>query len=481
MSPFALLVLLISGGPTPEYNQYAIESNARYVESLTRSAQYQRVHFANGSKTAATIATVEPAPLAREKVAFAWIWDENLPAERTVYRAPTLKRLDGPSTRPAITGAVKAFAQTAQSGQKGLLYFTGHGSPGANALGSLLGLGGEDTQNTLYACWGNQDLSVRELAGLLQPIWPQRAPLVLVMVQCHAGGFANLLFEGGDPQKAVWNRDFCGFFAATGDRQAAGCTSQVDERDYQDFTTHFFAALSGISRDGRPISGADCDQNGTVSLLEAFAWANVRDLSIDVPVCTSDTFLRRVFPASDAAWTKTSYATLLAGAAPWQKAILSGLSAALHLAGDTRLQQAVDAHRQLKAHLAAIEKSREDETPPNVDEAELERRAARLKSELRRRFPGLQAPRRSSKFGAAKLSALNWLHQRPADLEFFNRATRLYEEADGAGEVREAMLWRFLRCARTITLEKRLLERGTAEQKAIFAHLRSAESRNPLK
>jgi hypothetical protein len=41
------------------------------------------------------------------------------------------------------------------------------------------------------------------------------------------------------------------------------------------------------------VTGADFDQNGTVSMLEAFAHTGLRDNSIDVPVCTSDQFLRQ--------------------------------------------------------------------------------------------------------------------------------------------------------------------------------------------
>ena len=339
-----LRALIISGGPNLEYNQYAIESNARYLEKLTAKAPWQRVFFADGRANSRTISALQPTPRYRAERALAWITETDLPDEPVGVQASALKRIDGPATKTAVNGALNAFNR-AGANERGLLYFTGHGSAGQKT--NFLGREAPDYQNTLYALWGDDDYSTRELARAVKN-WPAKNPLVLVMVQCHSGGFANVLFEGGDPTKPFVERDIAGFFASTGERAAAGCTNEVNERDYQDFTTHFFAALSGTSRDGRRVTGADYDRNGAVSMSEAFAWANVHDRSIDVPVSTSDAYLRTVYPRPIEGWQKTPYSTLLAGAQPWQKAMLNELSQTLGLKGETRIADAMKAYDALQ-------------------------------------------------------------------------------------------------------------------------------------
>ena len=47
------------------------------------------------------------------------------------------------------------------------------------------------------------------------------------MVQCFSGGFANVIFEGGDPEKGLAAHSRAGFFATVNNRLAAGCTALV--------------------------------------------------------------------------------------------------------------------------------------------------------------------------------------------------------------------------------------------------------------
>ena len=74
--------------------------------------------------------------------------------------------------------------------------------------------------------------------------------VVLVMVQCHSGGFAHTIFEQANASQALALHARCGFFSQVHDRAAAGCTPDVDEADYQEYSSFFWAALAGRTRAG---------------------------------------------------------------------------------------------------------------------------------------------------------------------------------------------------------------------------------------
>ena len=216
-----------------------------------------------------------------------------------------------------------------------LIYVTGHGSPGDDTL-----------DNNNYDLWSNGYLSVRTLAGEIKTL-PPAAPVTLVMVECFSGSFGNLLFENGDPKAPLVSRDLCGFFASISARPAAGCTPEVNEADYHDFTGYFFSALSGHSRLGKPVGGADYNHDGKIGMDEAFAYTLIHDNSIDTPVCTSDVFLRRFVPAQFD-FVQTPWAAARAWATPAQRAALDALSADLHLHGENRLQDLYSVFKETK-------------------------------------------------------------------------------------------------------------------------------------
>src|SRR5439155_20883779 len=180
---------------------------------------------------------------------------------------------------------------------------------------------------------------VRDLAAHVASL-PPDVPVTLVMVQCFSGAFGNLVFQGGDPKAPPVERQIAGFFAAPAERMAAGCTPEVNEAEYRDFTSYFFAALCGRDRVGRRVTGADYNHDGRVGMDEAFAYSLAHDVSIDVPVCTSDVFLRRFVPGQDEEIFRTPYSQVRAWATPAQGAALDELSAALKLTGDARLGEA---------------------------------------------------------------------------------------------------------------------------------------------
>lgn len=304
----ALHVLIAGSGPDLEHNQVAIESNVRYVARLLPPGATTRVLFADGN--------------ARTRDVF--YLDAHGGSQ---FRAPRLPSLDAPNRLRDFDAQARALT----SGRPAplLLYFTGHGSP------SEVG----DDANNDYDMWGGDSLSVRHLAGVLDRI-PPSVPVTVIMVQCFSGSFGNLLFQNADAHARLAPRRLCGFFASIAQRPAAGCTPEVNEADYHDFTGYFFAALSGTDRLGRPTSGADYDGDGRVGMNEAFAYALIHDESIDTPVCTSDIFLRRFVQTPETQAFQVPYSQVCRWAGSAQLAALRGLSDALRLSGEGRTASA---------------------------------------------------------------------------------------------------------------------------------------------
>lgn len=482
-SPLPLRALIVGGGPSRELSQAGVESNARYVARLLQNARSSRLLWTDGLSSSATVAAVSAdrdGYLARLALAFAL--NQELPAEAVGFRVPSLPRLDGAVTKVGIRHEVASLGRALRPHEAALLYFTGHGSPGTRpgGAGSLKPrsqrssakgdeAGEDDFENTLYWMWNERPLSVRALAPMLQAV-PPRNPLVVVMVQCHAGGFGNLMFQNGDPARPLAQRDVCGFFAATSDRLSSGCTPQINEAEAEDFTTHFFGALSNRGRGGRPVLGADFDRDGRASLLEAFAYASLHDRSIDVPTCTSQEFLAHLFPLSQA-WYREPYAPLEARAAPWQKALLQGLSRELKLSGEDRLDAAARQARKLSG-------STQGGAEGAAWSPGLLQRALVLRRGLERRLPGLKRPPGSPGFARAQREALKYLRAQPESWRGLARDIERESSSLETGEVREAMLWRFVDACFTLIAERRLSQSGTAGQQAAFQRLRASESRS---
>ncbi len=309
-----LQVLVVGGGPSPKYNQVAIESNVRYFDRVKPANTEMRVLFTDGNPKSENVLCQGEGG-------------------KTYYRAPNLPRQDGPAESEAVRNQLAQLADRLRKdpGAPAFLYFTGHGSPNERSR----------LENNHFDLWDKQTLSVTDLAGDISQ-FPKETPVTLLMVECFSGSFGNMLFEGGLPDAPLADRKICGFFASVQQRPAAGCTPNVNEEDYRDFTGYFLAALTGKDRMGRDVRGADYDKNGRVGMDEAFAYSLVNDTSIDTPVCTSDVFLRRFVPCQDAEVMSTPFSQVRTWARPAQLVALDGLAKSLQLDGEGRMKAAYE-------------------------------------------------------------------------------------------------------------------------------------------
>jgi hypothetical protein len=264
-SPRASNFLVLGGGGEPSSNEIALEKNVRYfqrtLEARGLAPDSATVYFANGNDGQATVRYLGEG--AREQ-----------------FKALEIPHLKGPATLERFLEWVEQSARDTPR-QPAFIYFTGHG-----------GLNSRHRNNNHLALWEGDQLTVRAF-GLFLNRLPSTTPVVTVMSQCYAGSFANFIYQDANPKRPVVAQPRCGFFATVDFLPSVGCTPDVDEADYKDYSSSFFAGLSGMGRTGKAVASADYDGDGRVSYAEAHAFAKVDGETTDLPISTSEAWLQR--------------------------------------------------------------------------------------------------------------------------------------------------------------------------------------------
>ena len=279
-------VLIMGGGYSPSGNQFSLESNVKYFlrikEKLGFSNSSSQLFFADGNDPARDLQYFNPKqeiPIVNR--ALAEIFGKNKGLNHH-YRSNQLQT-NGPASIVALDQWISR-QKKAKSTRFNLVYFTGHGGKGSK----------KEPFNTTAYLWNNQNLSMQHFSKKLDGL-PSEQKTVCVMVQCYSGGFAHFMFKEGNHTKGLSTSPRVGFFATTHDRIAAGCTPDITESDYREYSTTFWEALCGETRMGMQIPKADFDKNGKTSLAEAHAYVVINSDTIDVPVKTSEIWLRTIF------------------------------------------------------------------------------------------------------------------------------------------------------------------------------------------
>lgn len=291
--------LVVGGGGAPWFNEIAIEKNVLYFQRTLRALKFDpaqaTIFFANGNNGQATVRYLD-----------------NQGQEQ--FKVPEIPHVAGAST---LTNIQRWIGQTAQQQKQRPLffYFTGHGY-----------LNRSNRDNNAMILWQQKLLNVQQFSRLLDQM-PQETPVVALMVQCYSGSFANFIYKDGDPKRPLTLQTRCGFFATIKHLPSVGCTPEVNEADYQDYSSSFFAGLSGRSRTGQPVASADYNQDGRVSFAEAHAFAKIDERSPDLPISTSEAWLQeQVSDAQADAILKQPMSQWSQNARPEQVAVVTTLA-----------------------------------------------------------------------------------------------------------------------------------------------------------
>jgi hypothetical protein len=255
--------LVLAGGGAPDHNEIALEKNVLYfqrtLQQLGYEPSYASIYFANGNDGEATIRYIDDTG-------------------KQQFKAPAIPNLKGASTLDNLQSWMQSVSKTPQ--KPILMYFTGHGIPNK-----------EDWNNNALTLWNRQSMSVKQLSIMLDKM-SQETPVAVVMAQCFSGSFANFIYQGGDPRRPVALQARCGFFATIKTLPSVGCTPLVNEADYKDYSSSFFAGLSGKNRIGQPVASADYNKDNKISYAEAHAFAKVDEQTMDLPISTSSSWLQ---------------------------------------------------------------------------------------------------------------------------------------------------------------------------------------------
>ncbi len=279
--------ITIGGGYVPEQNQASLEANVLFFQRvLDKQHLGNRSHdifFSDGADAEAdlqVLAPQVPSQLPATDLLASLHRRGGPPGAWVEYRNHRVPQCSGPTSPDGIHAAISRIAKDAKTGDRLLVYVSAHGGEGPE----------DDPRNTTITCWDNQSISVREFENWLDEL-PPDLPVVLVMAQCYCGGFANTIFNDLQTRETLDSHPRIGFFAQQFDLPAAGCRPDI-EHD-QEFSSDFWGAMIGHSRNGDPMPNADADKDGSVSFDEAFAQAVIVGETIDIPLKSSDLLLRK--------------------------------------------------------------------------------------------------------------------------------------------------------------------------------------------
>ncbi len=256
--------LAFGGGGAPSYNEIALEKNMLYFQRTLQTMGYNPklapIFFANGNNGQATVRYLDRQGEQKFKV-------------------PQIPNLQGASTPANLRRSLQQLSKS--PGIPVFFYFSGHGHFNEQ----------NEDNNGMYL-WGNQQVSVQQLSQILDRL-PAETRFITMMSQCYSGSFANIIYKGGNPKQGIALQTRCGFFATIKTEPSVGCTPEVNEADYRDYSSSFYAGLSGRDRTGQPVTSADYNQDGRVSYAEAHAFAKVEEQTSDLPISTSEAWLQR--------------------------------------------------------------------------------------------------------------------------------------------------------------------------------------------
>ena len=276
--------LTIGGGYSPEGNQASMEANVLFFDELLvkqkEGEEFEhKIFFADGNDPSADVqVTADQGPNASVRRLLSMIFDWKL--DELDYRNHRVPEISGSNEPDDFQAGMDQIAESLTSGDRFFIYVTAHGGSDKQKKG------GHDT--SIYG-WNRRSVRASEFATWLDKV-PSDVPVYMVMAQCYCGGYANTIFSAADREQGLASGLRCGFFAQQHNLPAAGCRPDISND--QEYSSYFWGAIRGQTRNGQAITDADRDGDGRVSFAEAHIHAVLTGDTIDIPIRCSEVLLR---------------------------------------------------------------------------------------------------------------------------------------------------------------------------------------------
>ena len=278
---FADEAIIIGGGNSLLSSQAQIELNIQYAkESLQDKDLNVTTFFTDGGEPGLDVFTQHQEPLDPGNEPLARVFGDYLEQYRE-YRSSALDNIAGSTRRETLLPELTQRLSVAESPI--WLLYNGHGNQSYST-----------TDQVTLELWDKTRVTAEELHAVLDAT---DQPVRYAFTQCYSGGFHALAYDEPYGSMKPASPQRCGFTAVSAYSLAEGCSASINTGDYRDYTTHFFAALTGYDRNGNVVlSEPDSDNNGDVSPREAHFYSLLNANSTDISRATSEDFLERWEP-----------------------------------------------------------------------------------------------------------------------------------------------------------------------------------------
>ncbi|MCP4545246.1 MAG: hypothetical protein GY835_02130 [bacterium] len=178
----------------------------------------------------------------------------NWPGDGTAYTMP----VNDAGTKQALSDAIDALKPKLQGDDLLLIHTNNHG--------------GHDGNESYLCTYSGPDYTASDFADKLGEL-PAYASLIVMMEQCHSGGFNDVVIEASTAERTTFS---------------AACTegkNSIGGADFDPFARDWIAAFAGADPYGAAlVSDPDHDSSGKISAREAFAYADEVHDPYDSPV-----------------------------------------------------------------------------------------------------------------------------------------------------------------------------------------------------
>jgi len=280
--------IIIGGGYNINGSQGQIELNVKWVQEILKSANMPvttfftdgdnpepDVHYRTKSTSAeGSESAIEQLSLAMEPVARLF---NNQYLNQKRFRNHTVSDVRGSTRVTELKDSLSDLLSSAPN-DPSLIVYNGHGKQSNSTVDKVT-----------LELWDDTQLTAAELHGVLNE---SQAATRFIFTQCYSGGFHRLAYKNPESGLALSDNLRCGFTSESAYRLAEGCSASIDTDDYRDYTTFFFAALTGYDRNGEilPIE-TDANTDGEVTMREAHFYTLGNAHSTDLSRSTSEDYL----------------------------------------------------------------------------------------------------------------------------------------------------------------------------------------------